>query len=315
MLAQTVASVLRQSFSDFELILVDDGSTDGSIEAVSDVTDPRLRILVQPNAGPGPARNRGAEAARHEWIAFLDADDLWFEDHLAELDSVRRACPEAGLIGTAYRTAPLGGPPPDGGREPGRIGAVCYFDAIGRGEQVLHTSSAAVRRSVWSETGGFADLRWGEDAEFFVRIALRWPVARSTRATVVYLTGTGGIIDQRRAARVGKPPASLADLSPAVARLLDACPEIGSAELRRHADAYVDRYLRWQLEEAVHAGDVRSVRALTRLAPRRRPAGDRLLSAPAVLPAPLARAAWRGLRLVRALRRRLFARERSSRRG
>lgn len=304
-LAETVASALRQSFADFELILIDDGSTDGSLETIGGVSDPRLRILSQANAGPGAARNRGAAAARHEWIAFLDADDIWFDDHLAELAAVRRACPEAALIGAGHRTVSAGCVPGAAPRPPGRIGQVCYFEAVGRGEDVLHTSSTALRRSVWSETGGFALYPSGEDAEYWVRIALRWPVARSTRTTVLYLTGTGGIIDARKARRIGRPPAMLADLSPAVARLLEAYPSIESPRLRRGADSYIDRYLRWRLDEAAYAGDARTVSALARMAPRRLPALDRLLVAPSRLPAPVAAAAYRAIRLVRALGRRL----------
>src|ERR1051325_11534551 len=109
---ETVASALAQHFADFELIVVDDGSTDGSVETLAGMDDPRLRIVRQANAGPGPARNAGIAAARADWIAFLDADDLWLPDHLAELDRVRTRFPDAGLIGTAYLMDGAVPPPP-----------------------------------------------------------------------------------------------------------------------------------------------------------------------------------------------------------
>jgi glycosyltransferase involved in cell wall biosynthesis len=79
-----IASVLEQSFTDFELIVVDDLSTDGTVAAVEAIADPRLRLVRrQYNGGPGAARNSGVLASRGEIIAFLDSDDLWLPEKLA----------------------------------------------------------------------------------------------------------------------------------------------------------------------------------------------------------------------------------------
>ncbi len=81
---RAIDSVLAQSFTNFELIVVDDGSTDASAELVSShYTDRRLRLVHQDNAGPGAARNHGLGLARAEYVAFLDADDQWLPDFLA----------------------------------------------------------------------------------------------------------------------------------------------------------------------------------------------------------------------------------------
>lgn len=80
----TIQSVLNQSFADFEIVIVNDGSTDNSLEVVQQINDPRLRIIDKSNAGVSSARNCGIKNAEKEWIAFLDGDDLWEHNHLEE---------------------------------------------------------------------------------------------------------------------------------------------------------------------------------------------------------------------------------------
>lgn len=85
---RALSSVLAQSFSDFEVIVVDDGSTDSGAEIVEALAEPRVRIIRQTNAGPGAARNRGLSEAQGEFVAFLDADDEWLPEYLE--DSLKR---------------------------------------------------------------------------------------------------------------------------------------------------------------------------------------------------------------------------------
>jgi len=86
--ARCIESILKQDFPDFELIVVNDGSTDGSERIVANFSDPRVRLVNQANAGPGAARNRGMAEAEGEYIAFLDADDEWLPGYLQH--SVRK---------------------------------------------------------------------------------------------------------------------------------------------------------------------------------------------------------------------------------
>ena len=103
-LGTAVESVLRQTFADFELLIVDDGSSDGTVAAARAFAerDRRVRVLQQANAGPGPARNRGFRAASGRLFAFLDSDDEWDETFLAEHVAVLDARPDVDvLVGNA----------------------------------------------------------------------------------------------------------------------------------------------------------------------------------------------------------------------
>ena len=84
----TVKSVLAQTLTDFELILVDDGSPDRSIEICESFDDPRIRIVRQENRGLPGARNTGIRHAKGELLAFLDADDIWRSDKLQKLSLI-----------------------------------------------------------------------------------------------------------------------------------------------------------------------------------------------------------------------------------
>ncbi len=307
--ADTIASVLGQSRQDFELIVVDDGSIDGSSDAVASFRDPRIRMLSQANAGPGPARNAGIEAARHDWIAFLDADDLWLPDHLAELDRIRRRFPGAGLIGTAFVRRGRGEPDPPAGPDPPEIALIDYFEREASGAPVLCASTAAIPRATYAAFGGFGGGLDGEDSAYWARIALERPVAASTRFTAIYRLGTGGLTGQDMWRHRPVPLRRLGDLGPVMALVAERYPGIESAARRAAIDLFVDHRLRLSVRAAARAGDLAALRALPGLHPRRPRFTERLILGLARLPVPLARALYdvgfRAKALGRRLQRRL----------
>jgi glycosyltransferase involved in cell wall biosynthesis len=102
---RSISSVLSQTCGDFELILIDDASSDNSLEEIQRFTDPRIRLFHRHQPGPGgyAARNLGIDKASGEWIAFLDADDEWHLDHLEKMHQLTREYPDVYLMGCGWK--------------------------------------------------------------------------------------------------------------------------------------------------------------------------------------------------------------------
>lgn len=287
----TIESVLAQSYADWHLFVVDDGSSDGGGVLVRRFDDPRITLIEQENRGVGPARNAGIAAGKAEWIAFVDADDVWNEDHLAELDCLRTQFADAALIGCAFRRFSEGIDTKTGSAGHGRRGLVRYFAECARGRELLVTSSAAVRRSVLNGVGAFEDLPGNEDVELWARLALVGPVAISSRQTVNYRVDTGGITDKGMSGRMSDSrPIRREELSSTIPTLDRALPSVSDPRLRDDIIAYTDSRVGVRLAAAVSQGDFAYARQLLPLFQGVPKGQARVAAFIARLPQPLARA-------------------------
>lgn len=276
-LDEALDSLAAQAYPGLQVLLVDDGSERPGAEAIAARQAHQLDIelLRRPPQGVSAARNAGVAAARGEYVAFLDADDVWLPGKLGQQIDALLACPDAVLCYTNSRYVDARGRPlgkshseqlglerlPDG--EVGAAALACSF---------LLPSTLVMRRERYLECGGFDPrLSIGEDWEFLVRCARLGPVLALQQPLILY---------RRHPQSVGRARDTLAARLSTIDTILAGAGEQGSAGLRRRhrADAYL------------HA-------AVTQLRHRRAWRGLRYLSLAALnAPLHLLRALWRARR-------------------
>lgn len=171
LLKETVHSVRRQTFRDFELIVVNDGCSDGTGEWLDRQLD--IRALHRENSGIARSRNAGAALARGRWFAFLDHDDLWARDKLAIQADYVRVQPETALV--AARHVRLGDRVSSRRRNRWIAGDL-FVKAFS--QSFIHTSSVMIRRDVFHAVGGFPpEYRFADEFHVWLRIAARYTIA------------------------------------------------------------------------------------------------------------------------------------------
>lgn len=172
--SRTIDSVLSQSVKGFEVIVIDDGSTDNSGEVVSKYNDPRIRLIQQKNAGVSAARNTGIRNAKNEFIAFLDADDWWDCEYLSTMAKLILAYPNEKVFSAKFANIvsgkPYSIPPILGGASSARIDLVKV--GVQLGELPVHTSSVVFQIGTLLHSGCFDErISFYEDYDLFLRIA------------------------------------------------------------------------------------------------------------------------------------------------
>ena len=187
----TLQSVCAQTYADFEVLVVNDGSTDEGASIASKYHDARVRVIYKENGGVCSARNRGIEEAKGEYVALLDGDDQWDKDYLAEQVKMIQDFPEAAMWGINF--AELNGGKlirkletdlPDGYR--GYVEN--YFQMPKRVSDLFCSSSVMIRKDVFDKVGMFDErIRYSEDSDMWFRIIANYPVAFYDKYMVWYL--------------------------------------------------------------------------------------------------------------------------------
>jgi len=188
---KAIRSVLIQTFKEFELIVLNDGSTDNSLENLqfainkfyieNPFQSKEIKIINQINHGVSYSRNQGVNISTHDYIAFLDADDWWEPNYLEKMNELIVEFPKAGIYGSNYylikngrkRIAPIGFDPTF------LKGQINYFKVYAENLCMpLWTGSTIIKKSVFDSENGFKlNLKLGEDFDLWVRVALKYPVA------------------------------------------------------------------------------------------------------------------------------------------
>lgn len=190
---KTLKSVFNQSFTDYEVIVINDGSTDKSEEKVTLFSDERLQLISTENKGVSQARNLGISESKGKLIAFLDADDYWFPTHLESLYQLHQNFPEAGLFATNYQfyysknkiVQPIFIDIPTEKWS----GIVRDFFKSNMRFRLAWTSATAVKKEVFETVGYFDEnitLGAGEDTDMWIQIALNYPVAFDNEVSAYY---------------------------------------------------------------------------------------------------------------------------------
>jgi glycosyltransferase involved in cell wall biosynthesis len=174
---ECLASVRAQKMSDWECIVVDDGSTDGTPERIRENADPRIKLIIQSNKGVSAARNLGLANATGQYLLFLDGDDRLHPEALSRLSARLDSQPQAvAAYGTVWTIFEDGSPYPQKPLHRRQFPSGNLLKRMMRGETFLLMGCALVRGTDARELGGFkTDLRLSEDWEFWCRMAARGP--------------------------------------------------------------------------------------------------------------------------------------------
>lgn len=181
----TILSILAQSYQPFEIIVVDDGSTDSGADIVRAIESPLIRLITQRNQGECAARNRAIEEARGEYMALLDGDDTWQPEFLAEIASMIAEFPNCGVYSTAFNIVSH-----DGlflSDSPTQRGVVANFFKDSLTRNIVIPSASVIPKVVVGEVGGFpAGMKMGGDQYMWIKIARKYKICFSPKNLTNY---------------------------------------------------------------------------------------------------------------------------------
>ncbi|WP_299780162.1 glycosyltransferase [uncultured Formosa sp.] len=188
-LKATLESVINQSYKQFEIIAVNDGSTDKSLSVLNQITDPRLHVFSQPNLGASAARNRGIKEAKTDYIALLDGDDIWLPNYLQEMVAIIEKHPSAHVFACAiaYAYTKKIVPVSYNFKDSESIKIRDYFKSSLNSYTLLTSSSTIFKKEIIKTTGWYdTSIKSGQDTDFWIRIGMHYQVVFLNRVLVHY---------------------------------------------------------------------------------------------------------------------------------
>lgn len=189
-IADTLKSVLAQTFTDFEVVILNDGSTDNSEAEILKFKDSRIRYFSQENKGAAAARNAAISKAQNQYIALLDADDYWYPFYLEEQNKSIEAYPEESVFATATqikRNKIIFDNQYSVNLNIDNPIKANYFEGSFL-TSLLHSSSTVVHKNVFEKVGNYdPTIKSGEDTDLYIRIGLEYEIIFSSRICAIYV--------------------------------------------------------------------------------------------------------------------------------
>ena len=185
----TIKSIQNQTFQEFEIVIVNDGSTDNSVEIVKTINDKRIKLINQPNGGVSSARNTAIKNASFKYIAFLDADDEWDKKYLYEQYNLIKKYPDKSVFSTSYIEIKRGkiSKPIVQGVDFEEDGILNYFYAASLSDPIVWTSAVVVEKEAILKIGLFPEgITSGEDLITWAKLSIYFPIVFSKKRLAIY---------------------------------------------------------------------------------------------------------------------------------
>ena len=199
--SQTIYSVLNQTYQNFEIIIVNDSSTDNSLDVVKQIKDSRIKIYTKKNGGVSAARNYGIRKANYDYIVFLDADDLWEKDFLFSINELIETHSTAGMFCTGFYKIKknikkyVSIYPNDG-----KVRIITNYckEVMSHGITPCWTSAICIKKNVFLDVGFFPEgISSAEDLDMWLRVGLKYPIAYLSSPKAIYQSETENNYDSK----------------------------------------------------------------------------------------------------------------------